>query len=63
MRRKIYYENRYTDSKGVEWLVINGDTHYNLNAWSAENAREEYMSEEAAIEADIAFRRANGFYD
>lgn len=59
----IYYTDIKADESGQKWLYINGDTGYNLDKWTIEEAMKDYESPEAANERLIANYKAWGYYD
>ena len=52
-----------TEDEGDYYLRVDGDTSYNLDRWEISEAIDYHCSDEAAMERDIATRRAWGFYD
>lgn len=56
--REIYYTE---ERNGEFW--INGDTGYDLEHWTKEEAIADYQSEEAELQDKLDFMRAYGFYD
>ena len=48
---EIYYTDVYTDDKGIKWLSINGNMHYNLSSgeWTEITATEDYQNPEKAF--------------
>lgn len=60
---EIYYTNKYTDENGIVWLNINGDTDYNLDKWTEEEAKAAYLSVESELKRLHDTYEAWGFYD